>query len=224
MSSERRITDGRELWEAVQAAAAGDRAAWDVLWRGHHDRLLVMVRLRLDPRLRGRVDPSDVVQDAWAEAGRRLAAYAAEERPMPFRLWVWFLAAQRLLIVQRHHFTPGRDPRREQAVPRGESPGVSSVALAEELAARDTRPSEAAARREWQRAVQEALERLNPVDREVLALRHFEQLSNAECARLLGLTESGATRRYLRAVERLKHVLAPGIAPEERKRDEERTD
>ena len=107
-------------------------------------------------------------------------------------------------------FHAGRDPRRERPIELGGAPEASSEALAWELVCSDTRPSEAAARGERKREIQEALEQLDPVDREVLALRHFEQLSNVECARVLGLTESGGSRRYLRALERLKHVLTAG--------------
>ena len=174
------------------------------------ERLLRVIQLRLDPRLRGRVDAADVLQEAWIEARDRLADYAASVRPMPLLLWLRFLAGQQLLIVHRRHFTPGCDPRRERPIECGGAPEASSAALAWELVGDDTRPSEAAARRERQQGIQVVLERLDPVDREVLALRHFEQLSNAECARVLGLTESGASRRYLRALERLKHVLTAG--------------
>lgn len=203
-----------EEWATVRAAAAGDRTAWDVLWSRHHERLLRLARLRLDPRLRGRVDAADVLQEAWIEVRDRLADYAASERPMPLPLWLRFLVGQQLLIVHRRHFTPGRDPRREE---RGGAPEASSEGLARELACSDTRPSAAAARAERQRSIQEGLDRLDPLDREVLALRHFEQLSNVDCARVLGLTESGASRRYLRALERLKYVLTagPGLRGEE---------
>jgi RNA polymerase sigma-70 factor (ECF subfamily) len=213
MSDDLEDTRVQELLMSVRAAASGDGAAWDALWRCHHDRLLRTVKLRLDPRLRARVDPSDVVQDAWIEARRRVANYVAEERPMPFGLWLRFLTVQQLLITQRRHFTPGRDPDRERRLERGAGPEASSESLATELMGRDTRPSEAAVRGERQRAVRDALETLDAVDREVLAMRHFEQLSNAECAELLGLTESGASHRYLRAIDRLKHVLktGPGI-------------
>jgi RNA polymerase sigma-70 factor (ECF subfamily) len=206
----------QQLNVSVRAAASGDSAAWDVLWRGHHERLLRTVRLRLDPRLRARVDPSDVVQDAWVEARSRLERYVAEEQPIPFGLWLRFLTVQQLHITHRRHFTSGRDPDRERPVEWGVGPEASSDHLAAALAGRDTRPSEAAARGEMQRAVRGALDCLGPVDREVLALRHFEQLSNAECARILGLTESGATRRYLRALGRLKDILKSGAVTRKR--------
>ena len=207
MATEAPGDTGHEEWATVRAAAAGDRIAWDVLWRQHHERLLAVARLRLDPRLRGRVDAADVLQEAWIEVRDRLADYAASARPMPLPLWLRFLVGQQLLIVHRRHFTPGRDPRREE---HGGAPEAGSEALARELVCSDTRPSAAAVRGERQRKIQEALDRLDSLDREVLALRHFEQLSNAECARVLGLTESGASRRYLRALERLKHVLTAG--------------
>jgi RNA polymerase sigma-70 factor (ECF subfamily) len=204
------MSDDREnndLQESLRAAASGDRAAWDVLWRAYHDRLLKTVRLRLDPGLRGMVDPSDVVQDAWIEARRRLAGYLAQERPMPFGLWLRFLAVQQLWITIRKHLGKGNGPNVGRPLEGGVGPEVSSENLARELAGRDTRPSEAAARGELQRAVRDALERLKPVDREILAMRHFEQLSNAECAQILGLTQTTACQRYLRAIGRLKDEL-----------------
>jgi RNA polymerase sigma-70 factor (ECF subfamily) len=210
MNDDRENTNTPQLIASVRAAASGDRAAWDVLWRGHHDRLLKTVKLRLDPRLRGRVDPSEVLQDAWIEARRRLPRYVTEKRPMPFGLWLRFLAVQQVWITHRRHFRKGNEPNLGRPLEGGVGPEVSSENLAWELAGRATRPSEAAIRGELQRAVRDALERLDPVDREILAMRHFEQLSNVECARILGLSESGATRRYLRAIGRLKDVLKVG--------------
>jgi RNA polymerase sigma-70 factor (ECF subfamily) len=210
MSDDRENTDLQQLIVSVRAAASGDPAAWDVLWRAYHDRLLKTVRLRLDPRLRGRVDPSDVVHDAWIEARRRLARYVAEERPMPFGLWLRFLTVQQVWITHRNYFRKGNGPNRGRPLEGGVGPEASSENLAWELADSDTRPSEAAARGELERAVRDALERLDPVDREILAMRHFEQLSNAECAQILGLTQPGATRRYVRAIRRLRIILESG--------------
>jgi RNA polymerase sigma-70 factor (ECF subfamily) len=166
-----------------------------------------MVALRLDPRLQGRIDASDVIQETYLEASTRLAEYL--RRPaMPFILWLRFLAGQKLVTLHRHHLaTEMRDVGREVSLYRGRLPETSSAALAAQLLGRDTRPSEAAIRAEMKIRLQEALNRMDPLDREVLALRHFEQLSLAETAQVLGITESGASRRHLRAVKRLKEVL-----------------
>jgi RNA polymerase sigma-70 factor (ECF subfamily) len=192
----------------LRAAADGDSESWGALLERHRDRLWRMVALRLDPRLQGRIDASDVIQEAYLEASARLAEYLS--RPaMPFFLWLRFLAGQKLVTLHRHHLgTHMRDAGREVSLYRGRLPETSSAALAAQLLGHDTRPSEAAIRAEMKIRLQEALNRMDPLDREVLALRHFEQLSLAETAQVLGITESGASRRHLRAAKRLKEVLS----------------
>jgi RNA polymerase sigma-70 factor, ECF subfamily len=193
--------------EALDRAAAGDPSAWQDLVRAHRDRLRRMVALRLDPRLRGRIDPSDVVQETLLDAAGLLAGYRRDP-PLPFYLWLRQLAGTRLAKAHRHHLGAlRRDARREVALPGERLPEVSSAALAEHLAGREPRPSEAAARAELRARLEEVLGRLDPLDREVLALRHFEQLSNAEAAAVLALTESAASKRYVRALERLRERL-----------------
>jgi RNA polymerase sigma-70 factor (ECF subfamily) len=173
----------------------------------HRDRLKLMVGLRLDRRLQGRVDPSDVIQEAYLEAARRLPEYLREPTPMPFFLWLRFLAGQALQVVHRKHFTEGRDPGREISIHGGRMPQASSAALAARLLGRDTKASEAAIRAERKSRIEQALNMMDPVDREVLVLRHFEHLSNSECARELGLKETTATKRYIRALSKLKDIL-----------------
>jgi RNA polymerase sigma-70 factor (ECF subfamily) len=194
--------------EAWQRAAEGDRAALGDLLARHRDRLRLMVRLRLDQRLKGRIDPSDVLQEAYLEAFQRFDDYARDP-DMPFFLWLRFLTAQRLLILHRRHLAAqARDAGRDVSLDGGAMPEASSAALAAQLVGRHTTPSQVAIRAEMQRRLQDALGGLDPVDREVLALRHFEQLTNAEAARVLGLRESAASMRYARALLRLKDVLA----------------
>ncbi|HEV3447356.1 MAG TPA: sigma-70 family RNA polymerase sigma factor [Gemmataceae bacterium] len=191
----------------LRGAAQGQGEQWGALLERHRERLRRMVALRLDPRLQGRIDASDVIQDTYVEASLRLAEYLANPS-MPFFLWLRFLAGQKLLTLHRHHLgTQMRDAGREISIYRGRLPETSSAALAAQLLGHDTRPSEAAIRAEMKVRLQEALNNLDPLDREVLALRHFEQLNLAETAKVLGLTESGASRRHLRAVKRLKEIL-----------------
>jgi RNA polymerase sigma-70 factor, ECF subfamily len=167
-----------------------------------------MVALRLDPRLQGRVDPSDVIQEAYLEASARLAEYL-QNPTMPFFLWLRFLAGQKLVTLHRHHLGARmRDAGREVSLYRGQLPETSSAALAARLLGHDTRPSEAAIRAELKLRLQEALNSLDPLDREVLALRHFEQLSRAEVAQVLGISEAATSKRYVRALQRLKDVLS----------------
>jgi RNA polymerase sigma-70 factor, ECF subfamily len=193
----------RLLWRAAQ----GDQQAWGALLVRSRDRLRRMVALRLDRRLQGRVDPSDIIQEACIDASARLAEYARQP-DMPFFLWLRFLTGQRLLRVHRQHLgAEMRDVAREVSLYRGALPAATSAALAAQLLGRDTRPSEAAVRAERSIRLQEALNSMDPLDREVLALRHFEQLSNAEAARVLGLQEPAAAKRYVRALKRLRLIL-----------------
>jgi len=191
----------------LRRAAQGDQAAWGALLVRSRGRLRRMVALRLDRRLQGRVDPSDIIQEAYIDASARLAEYARQP-DMPFFLWLRFLTGQRLLRVHRQHLgAEMRDVAREVSLYRGALPAATSAALAAQLLGRDTRPSEAAVRAERSIRLQEALNSMDPLDREVLALRHFEQLSNGEAARVLGLQESAAAKRYVRALKRLRLIL-----------------
>jgi RNA polymerase sigma-70 factor, ECF subfamily len=191
-----------------EAAAWGDRAAWSAMLALHHDRLRRMVALRLDRRLQGRIDPSDVLQEAYMEAARRLPEYVREPAPMPLFLWLRFLTTQVLQTMHRRHLgAQARDAAREISIGGSRAPQATSAALAAQLLGHDTRASEAAIRAERKLRLEGALNGMDPIDREVLALRHFEQLSNAECARLLDLSESAATKRYIRALRRLKAIL-----------------
>jgi RNA polymerase sigma-70 factor (ECF subfamily) len=200
--------DADETCELLRRAGQGDAEALGELLARYRDRLQRMVRLRLDRRLQGRIDPSDVLQEAYLAASERFADYARDP-DMPFFLWLRFLTAQQLLVLHRRHLgTKGRDAGREVSLYRGALPEASSAALAAQLVGHRTTPSQAAARAEMQVRLQEALNRMDPTDREVLALRHFEQLTNAETARELGLRESAASMRYARALLRLKDILA----------------
>lgn len=191
--------------ELCARAGAGDAAAREELLARHRTRLSRMVDLRLDARLRGRVDVSDVVQDALVEAAERLPKYLGE-RPMPFFLWLRFLTSQRLAGLARQNMgVQARDVRREVELAGGTQ--VTGAVMAGELLARHTSPSQAAGRAEVRERVAAALEQMEPLDREILALRHFEELSNEEAARELGIEPSAASKRFLRALGRMKQIL-----------------
>jgi RNA polymerase sigma-70 factor (ECF subfamily) len=191
----------------LQRAAQGDLQQWGALLERHRKRLLRMVALRLDRRLYGRLDASDVIQEAYLEASARMPEYL-HQRPMPFFLWLRFLTGQKVLELHRHHLgAQARDAGREVSLYCGALPQASSAALAAQLLGHDTGPSEAAVRAERKVRLQEALNSMDPLDREVLALRHFEQLNNAEAALVLGLRESAASKRYTRALRKLKEIL-----------------
>lgn len=203
----------------LQAAAQGDKEKWGALLARHRQRLRRMVALRLDRRLQGRLDASDVIQEAYLEASSRLPEYL-KQPAMPFFLWLRFLTSQKLLELHRHHLgTQVRDAGREVSLYRGSFPETSSAALAAQLLGRLTQPSQAAIRAEMKIRLQDALNSMDLLDREVLALRHFEHLSNAETAQTLGIRQSAASKRYIRALKKLKEILSsmPGgmgeIAP-----------
>jgi RNA polymerase sigma-70 factor (ECF subfamily) len=192
----------------IQRAAGGDQNAWRSLVEQYHDRLRRMVVLRLDHRLQGRLDPSDVLQETYLEAARHLADYLRNP-VLPFFLWLRQLAGNRLFKLHRHHLAAqARDAGREVPLYGGSWPKASSAVLAAQLLGRECRPSEAALRAELKRRLQEALDLMDPLDREALVLRHFEQLTTAEVARVLGSSQAAAGKRHLRALLRLKEILA----------------
>ncbi|MEM1451610.1 MAG: sigma-70 family RNA polymerase sigma factor [Planctomycetota bacterium] len=228
--------DDHEVETALDAAGKRDGldAVGPVLesYRGRIER---MIRMRMDPRLTGRAGVSDVVQDAYVEIARRLPSYlderagardeaggdepSGDERtpstersgPMPFYLWVRFIAAQSLRQLHRRHLgTVARDAGRDVDLqgPGAGLPEASSLLLASALMESGVSPSGAAAADEQRELLREALEDLSAADREVLFLRHFEQLSNKEVAALLELSAPGASLRHLRALQRLQAALA----------------
>jgi RNA polymerase sigma-70 factor (ECF subfamily) len=199
--------DSSDVEGLVKQAAAGDAGSWAELMKRYRSRLRRMVGFRLDSRLQGRVDPSDVVQDVFLEAWQHLGSYVSEPNT-PFFLWLRAVAGHTLCDVHRHHLGARmRDARREVSLYQGSLPGATSAALAAQLLGHFTRPSEAAVRAERKIQLQTALNAMDPIDREVLALRHFEQLTVSEAAAVLGIKEKAAGMRYVRALRRLKEIL-----------------
>jgi RNA polymerase sigma-70 factor (ECF subfamily) len=184
-----------------------DERALVELFASHRERLRRMVRLRLDRRLQGRIDSSDVLQEAHLEVARRAREYL-EQRTMPPYLWFRFLTGQALLGLHRHHFAARkRDAAREVSLRHHGTPRATTISPAELLPGRSTSPTLAAQRAEMRARLQEVLNTMEPLDREVVALRHFEELSNGEVARVLGLSKTAASNRYLRALGRLQKML-----------------
>jgi RNA polymerase sigma-70 factor, ECF subfamily len=200
--------------DLLSRARGGDAPARAELFARCRDRLRRMVRLRLDRRLQGRIDPSDVLQDAYLDYARRFAEWAAQPT-LPFFLWLRLLTGQKLVDLHRRHLgAQMRDAGQEVSLYRGALPQASSASLAAQLLGRLTSASQAAVRAETQVRVQEALNGMEPIDREILTLRHFEMLTNEEAAEVLGLRKSAASNRYIRALKRLKDALGewPGAA------------
>ncbi len=199
--------DTRTNEELLDAARNGDEGALAVLVERHRGRLERMVGLRMDRRLQGRVDPADVVQDAYLVVRGKFPKYIADPR-LPFYLWLRLEVGQKLVDVHRFHLSAKmRDAGQEVSLHRGALPQVTSLSLAEHLLGKLTTASHAAMRVELKLRVQEALNSMDPHDREVLILRHFEELSNAEAAEVLGIKPSAAVNRYVRALKRLKDVF-----------------
>ena len=204
-----------EFEELIRRGIEGDAAAVAKLFERYRPRLKRMVQLRLDRRLQGRVDASDVLQDAYLDLAKRIAEYGKQQQ-IPFFLWLRMLTGQRLYHIHRQHLEAAmRDANLEVSLYRGAMPQATTTSLAEHLIGRVTSVCQRAARAEMQVKLQEILNAMDPIDREVLVLRHFEELSNNEVAQLLGLTKAAASNRYIRALRRLKEVLAavPGFLP-----------
>jgi RNA polymerase sigma-70 factor (ECF subfamily) len=205
--------DAGEDSALLARAACGDQEALRTLFSRYRDRLKRMVHLRLSRRIAGRVDDSDVIQEAYLDIARQLPDYV-KEPGMPFFLWLRHLTGLKLAEVHRRHLgTDMRAADREVSLHRGGLPEADSVSLAAQLLGKLTTPSEAAVKAEMRVYVQEALNSMDPIDREVLALKHFEQLSISETAEVLGMSKAGAGGRYLRAIKRLRAILAqmPGL-------------
>jgi RNA polymerase sigma-70 factor, ECF subfamily len=199
--------------DLLDRARRGDRGALNELLVQYGDRLKRMIRLRLDRRLQGRIDESDVLQEAFLQVAGKIDDYLAEPKA-PFYLWLRTLTGLKLAELHRRHLgTQLRDADREVSIYRGALPEANSMSLAAQLLGKFTSPSQAAVKAERRIKLQEVLNSMDPVDREILALRHFEQLSNAETALVLDMSESGATARHVRALKRLRTLLeqSPGF-------------
>lgn len=192
----------------LEQARAGDSSVHGPLLERHRDRLIRMVRMRMDPRLAQRVDPADVVQEATIEAARRLPEFLATAT-VDFYVWMRWITRDRLVDLQRAHVhTLKRQAGRDVPLnmPLGDA---SSQAFVGVLAGHLTSPSRAAHRAEIHRAIHEALEDLEETDREILVLRHFEQLSIEQTAQSLNMSKSGASKRHVRAMRELRRRLQP---------------
>jgi RNA polymerase sigma-70 factor, ECF subfamily len=194
--------------ELIARATGGDDRARQQLLMRHHDRLIRMVAVRLDRRLAARVDPADVVQEALLEASQNLDDYL-RDRPLPFHAWLRQYVWQRLSKLHRHHLGAQRRSVNREEAGEWNLPDESTAILADRLLARDSSPSQQALREEQRQRVQAALARLGPRDREILVLRHLEQLLTAEVAEVLGISREAVKKRHVRAIERLRALWGP---------------
>jgi RNA polymerase sigma-70 factor (ECF subfamily) len=201
-------TGSRDADDLLRRALAGDEEALAPLYAHYRERLRQMVRLRLDRRLLGRLDPAAVLEEASRDFARRFPEYIANPS-VPFYLWLRSLTGAKLVDLHRRHLGATMpDAGREVSLYRGALPPASSRTLAAQFLGRSTSADDTSARAETQVRVQEALNRLAPLDREVLTLRHFEMLTPEETAQVLGLEKTAAGKRYLLALRQFKEVLA----------------
>lgn len=185
----------------------GDREALSLLFSQQWDRLWRIVNFRMDRRLLGRVDPDDVLQEAYLAAAGRLEHYHQESSLLPI-VWVRLILLQTLTDIHRHHLgAQMRDAGREIDLAGCRYPQSTAVSLAALLVGNLTSPSQAAVRAEVLEQVEQAISLMEPLDREVLALRHFEELGNNEVAEVLGIQPKAASIRYIRALKRLKAIM-----------------
>jgi RNA polymerase sigma-70 factor (ECF subfamily) len=197
-----------ETVELIERVRAGDVDALNAVFTRHRERLRRMVDIRMDRRLQARIDASDVLQEAYLEVIQRLDEYLSNPK-LPLFLWLRLVVGQRLMTLHRRHLgAQQRDAGREVSLFREALPAASSAALAAQLMGKFTSPTQAAMRAERMLRLQEALNTLDPIDREVLSLRHFEELTRTEAAQVLDITEAATAKRYVRAMKRLTNLLA----------------
>ena len=200
----------------VARLASGDEEALAELFSLYRERLKRMVEFRMDRRLRGRLDASDVLQDAYIDALQRVRHYV-DKPEMSFFVWLRQVTMQRLIDVYRFHLeAKTRDAKQEAVIRHGDLSAVTSASMAAQLVGSLTSPSQRVMRAELIGQVEKALDGMDAIDREVLALRHFEELTNNEIAEVLGITKAAASNRYVRALSRLRSVLlkVPGFFDE----------
>jgi RNA polymerase sigma-70 factor (ECF subfamily) len=189
----------------------GDHGARSQLLEQHRARLAALVALRMDRRLSPRLDPSDVVQEALLVANDRLPDFA-RHRSVPFYLWLRQLTLERLVEEHRRHIWAQRRSVRREEAEVSQLPEESMAQLAERLAGHASSPSARLRREDRDRAVRQTLARLPERDRELLTLRHLEQLSVREIASVLGISEGAAKVRHVRALDRLRCELDQSIS------------
>lgn len=200
-------SDSTGIGDLIRQACDGDEDALARLFGQFRPRLRRMVQLRMDRRLQGRVDPSDVLQEAFIDLAKRLPRYSGDDQ-LPFFLWLRLVTGERLLATHRRHLMAEmRDAGLEVSLNRGFIPRSSSESIAAHLMGRLTSASQKAMRAELQLRLQEMLNQMDPIDREILVLRHFEDLTNNEAAHTLEISKAAASNRYVRALKRLKKFM-----------------
>jgi len=206
------LTDD-EIDTLVHQVMRDDKAALATLFDHYRERLWRILHFRMDTRLSSRVDTDDILQEAYLAAEQRLQHFVYDS-PQGFFIWLRLIVNQTLIDVHRRHLgTQARDAAKERSLQSGWSAASTSFSLSFHLLGHMTSPSQAILRAELSEQLSVSLATLGDLDREILALRHFEELSNSETSHVLGLTEQAASARYVRAIARLRTVLSaiPGF-------------
>ncbi|MCA9137617.1 MAG: sigma-70 family RNA polymerase sigma factor [Planctomycetales bacterium] len=201
--------------DLVERLKSGEEHAFVELFSIHRDRLKRMLEFRMDRRLRGREDASDILQEVYIDAHQRMSHYLKHPQ-LSFYVWLRQLTTQRLIDVHRRHLkAEKRDVKQEVGLNRN-SLAATSASMAIQLAAYLATPSQIAMHAELVVQIEKAIDGMDEIDREVIALRHFEELRNSEVAEVLGLSDAAASNRYMRALARLREVLEeiPGFLDE----------
>ena len=201
------MRDDEEQSDLQQRLAAGEQQALVEAFALHRQRLWQIVHFRMDARMAARIDADDVLQDAFLDATLRLKHFGNQETFSPF-VWLRMIVGQTLIDAHRRHIgAQQRDARREAKSPGQAFPNSTALSIANFLSARMTSPSQTLSRSEQNEKLRTAIESMQPLDSEVLAMRHFEELSNTEVAEVLGIEQKAASIRYVRALGRLKKML-----------------
>ncbi len=192
--------------ELLDRAASGDEDALAELFSKYQPQLKQAIQIRMDRNLQRRERESDILQESFLAAAKDLPRYNEERRVGPY-VWLRGIVQQRLVDAFRHHGRVKRDAHREVSIHGGNVSFADSVSLATHLIDDASSPSKAATKAEFQQIIQTALDGMEPVDREIIALRHFEHLKNVDVAEILEMDESTTSSRYLRALKKLKDAL-----------------
>lgn len=204
MSKDQQLPDRDEILNALRSDREEALAKYFFAVEG---RLKRIVNFRLDYRLSGRVSESDVIQETYVRAAKRIDSFL-EKDDMPFFVWLRLEVSQKLHEIHRHHFgAEKRDVRKEIKLGQSADTGKTSMALAAHIVAQLTSPSRLVERAEQIAILERTLGEMNELDREVIALRNFEELSNIETAEILGIEPAAASKRYLRALKRLREIM-----------------
>ncbi|MEM7456759.1 MAG: sigma-70 family RNA polymerase sigma factor [Planctomycetota bacterium] len=213
MTNEPSSADDRNLPE-LEKLQGGDSNVAEV-FSSYRDRLLKMIRYRLDTRLVGRVDPEDLLQEVWIDVQRRISEYNAKPN-VPFLLWLRQLTTQVLAGTHRRHLgTKKRDASLERSMRPAGNKFTGSISIARNFVDSMETPSKVIAKEELIEILIKALDGMEEIDREIIMLRHLEELSNREAALELGIEAFAASKRYLRAMKRLTTAMGPVLNPDQ---------